>query len=61
MADSSYLWSIIFEWKKSMSGFDVRPFAMAQGRTLGQGEGLGYGPKEEFKRSKQISSLVQRR
>jgi len=44
-----------------MSGFDVRPFAMAQGRTLGQGEGLGYGPKEEFKRSKQISSLVQRR
>jgi hypothetical protein len=61
MADSIYLWSIIFEWKKSISGFDVGPSAIAQGKTLGQGQGLGYGPRKEFKLSKQIWSLVQRR
>jgi hypothetical protein len=44
-----------------MSGFDMGPSVMAQGKTLGQGEGLGYRPKEEFKSSKQISSLAQRR
>jgi hypothetical protein len=44
-----------------MSGFDMGPSVMAQGKTLGQGKELGNGPKEEFKCSKQISSLAQRR
>jgi len=29
-----------------MSGFDMGPSGMAQGETLGQGKGLGYGPKK---------------
>jgi hypothetical protein len=39
MADSIYLWSVILEWKKGMSGFDRGPSAMAQGKTLGWFEG----------------------
>jgi hypothetical protein len=43
-----------------MSGFEMGPSAMAKGKTLGQGKGLGYGPKKECKRSKQIWPLAQR-
>jgi len=31
-----------------MSGFDMGPSGMAQGETLGQGKGLGYGPKKNL-------------
>jgi len=30
-----------------MSGFDMGPSAMAQGKTLGQSKGIGYGPKKK--------------
>ena len=31
-----------------MSGFDMGLSAMAQDKTLGQGKGLGYGPKKNL-------------
>jgi len=41
-----------------MSGFDMGFSVMAQGKTLGQCKGLGYGPKKNLNAANPVRNLT---